>query len=42
MCDTFHPLRLTTLARELDDGKYAYSWSEASSEESPAGVTSHF
>jgi homogentisate 1,2-dioxygenase len=42
MCDTFHPLRLTTLARELDDGKYAYSWSETSADESPAGVTSHF
>ena len=23
MCDTFHPLRLSTLARDLDDGKYA-------------------
>jgi len=22
MCDTFHPLRLTSLARDLDDGKY--------------------
>jgi homogentisate 1,2-dioxygenase len=42
MCDTFHPLRLTTLAHELDDGKYAYSWSETSADESPAGVTSHF
>jgi homogentisate 1,2-dioxygenase len=43
MCDTFHPLRLTKLAKKLDDGKYAYSWSEQpSSEESPAGVTSHF
>jgi homogentisate 1,2-dioxygenase len=29
MCDTFRPLRLTTLARELDDPSYAYSWSEA-------------
>src|SRR5207237_582259 len=26
MCDTFRPLRLTTLARELDDPGYAYSW----------------
>jgi homogentisate 1,2-dioxygenase len=42
MCDTFHALRLTTLARSLDDGKYAYSWSETSADESPAGVTSHF
>ena len=27
MCDTFRPLRLTTLARDLDDPRYAYSWS---------------
>jgi len=26
MCDTFRPLRLTALARELDDPSYAYSW----------------
>ncbi len=26
MCDTFRPLRLTTLCRELDDGRYALSW----------------
>jgi len=26
MCDTFRPLRLTTLARELDNPEYAYSW----------------
>ena len=26
MCDTFRPLRLTTLARELDDPSYAKSW----------------
>jgi homogentisate 1,2-dioxygenase len=26
MCDTFRPLRLTTLARDLDDPEYAYSW----------------
>jgi len=26
MCDTFRPLRLTTLARELDDPGYATSW----------------
>jgi homogentisate 1,2-dioxygenase len=47
MCDTFHPLRLTTFARDLDDGRYAYSWYEASQpgaspDENPAGVTSHF
>jgi homogentisate 1,2-dioxygenase len=47
MCDTFHPLRLTKLAKELDDGTYWHSWFEdpapvGSSDEDPAGVTSHF
>ncbi len=28
MCDTFHPLRLTGLAQQLDDPGYAFSWSE--------------
>jgi homogentisate 1,2-dioxygenase len=47
MCDTFHPLRLATLAQELDDGKYAYSWSTPAepaqdADADPAGVTSHF
>ena len=28
MCDTFHPLKLSKLAKDLDDGKYAYSWYE--------------
>ena len=28
MWDTFRPLRLTPLARELDDPSYAYSWRE--------------
>jgi hypothetical protein len=28
MCDTFHPLKLTKFAKDLDDGKYAYSWYE--------------
>jgi homogentisate 1,2-dioxygenase len=48
MCDTFHPLRLTKLAKELDDGEYAYSWLEerapaaGDSDQDPAGVTSHF
>jgi homogentisate 1,2-dioxygenase len=45
MCDTFHPLRLTRFARDLDDGTYAYSWYEepasGSPDEDPAGVTSH-
>ncbi len=46
MCDTFHPLKLTKLAKDLDDGKYWKSWSEdpapASADEPAAGVTSHF
>jgi homogentisate 1,2-dioxygenase len=44
MCDTFRPLRLSALSRELDDGKYAMSWyeAEAADADSPAGVTSHF
>src|SRR5579875_3381952 len=44
MCDTFRPLRLTQLARELDDGRYALSWAEdapAGGQLSPAGATSH-
>ncbi len=47
MCDTFRPLRLTTLARDLDKPEYAYSWytepdQPATADENPAGVTSHF
>jgi homogentisate 1,2-dioxygenase len=50
MCDTFRPLKLSKLAGELDDGRYAYSWYEATeqaraakdADEDPAGVTSHF
>jgi homogentisate 1,2-dioxygenase len=45
MCDTFHPLRLTTVARDLDDGTYAYSWDAEPGagppDQDPAGVTSH-
>src|SRR5262245_7243707 len=50
MCDTFHPLKLTTFARDLDDGKYAYSWYEnavegatpdALGDATGAGLTSH-
>jgi homogentisate 1,2-dioxygenase len=41
MCDTFHPLRLTTLAADLDDGRYMYSWAENASADDQAGVTSH-
>ena len=46
MCDTFHPLRLTKFAHDLDDGTYAYSWYEEPGSETydqdPAGATSHF
>jgi homogentisate 1,2-dioxygenase len=48
MCDTFNPLRLTRFAKDLDDGKYAYSWYENSLEGAAvdgdatgAGLTSH-
>jgi homogentisate 1,2-dioxygenase len=42
MCDTFRPLKLSTFARDLDDGHYALSWYEPPSEEPDlAGVTSH-
>jgi homogentisate 1,2-dioxygenase len=42
MCDTFNPLKLTTFARELDDGHYWASWKEAPADGAdPAGVTSH-
>jgi homogentisate 1,2-dioxygenase len=48
MCDTFHPLRLTSLAGDLDDGKYMYTWAEDATssdgrtpDEDPAGITSH-
>jgi homogentisate 1,2-dioxygenase len=47
MIDTFRPLRLGSLARELDDGVYALSWYENAQDpdRSPngdrAGLTSH-
>jgi homogentisate 1,2-dioxygenase len=51
MCDTFHPLKLSKFARELDDGKYAYSWYEnaedagaeaaVDGDATGAGLTSH-
>jgi len=47
MCDTFHPLKLTSLAADLDDCKYMFSWAEDPSsngrtpDDDPAGVTSH-
>src|SRR5215813_2894459 len=45
MCDTFHPLKLTAFAKDLDDGKYWRSWYENaevdSADASGAGLTSH-
>jgi homogentisate 1,2-dioxygenase len=44
MCDTFRPLKLTPLAKELDDGKYALSWAsepDGVAGATTAGVTSH-
>ena len=42
MCDTFHPLRLTSLSQGLDNGTYAMSWYDTGSgEASEAGLTSH-
>jgi len=48
MCDTFRPLKLTTFARDLDDGRYMYSWYENAQggadddgDASGAGLTSH-
>ena len=43
MCDTFNPLQLTTLARDLDDGQYASPGTSADrrTRTRPAGVTSH-
>src|SRR2546430_16461383 len=46
MCDTFHPLRLTKLAKKLDDGEDAYPRLEervppaADAGEDPRGPTS--
>jgi homogentisate 1,2-dioxygenase len=51
MCDTFHPLKLTKLAKGLDDGKYWRSWFENAEDgdaasldgdATGAGLTSHF
>jgi homogentisate 1,2-dioxygenase len=36
MCDTFRPLRLTTLAREIDDPSYALSWSTPATADLPS------
>src|SRR5687767_11472305 len=37
MCDTFRPLKLSTLSRDLDDPSYAFSWYEEGSELSTTG-----
>jgi homogentisate 1,2-dioxygenase len=37
MCDTFRPLKLTTLSRDLDDPAYALSWYEEGAEMSTTG-----
>ncbi len=37
MCDTFRPLKLTPLSRDLDDPSYAYSWYEEGAELSTTG-----
>ena len=39
MCDTFHPLKLTKFAKDLDDGKYAYSWYENAQDGGDAETT---
>jgi homogentisate 1,2-dioxygenase len=48
MCDTFHPLKLSKFAKDLDDGTYWRSWYENSAvdaasdgDASGAGLTSH-
>jgi homogentisate 1,2-dioxygenase len=48
MCDTFHPLKLSTFAKGLDDGTYWRSWYDNSADDaaddgdaSGAGLTSH-
>ena len=46
MCDTFHPLKLTKFAKDLDDGMYWKSWyenaqSDTDEDASGAGLTSH-
>jgi homogentisate 1,2-dioxygenase len=37
MCDTFRPLKLTSLSRDLDDPAYALSWFEEGAELSTTG-----
>jgi len=53
MCDTFHPLKLTRFAKDLDDGVYWRSWyanaqdgaaadAAVDGDATGAGLTSHF
>ena len=39
MWDTFRPLKLTTLARDMDDPRYAYSWQEGTPSPVAASTT---
>ena len=41
MWDTFRPLKLTTLWRDVDNPAYAYSWNEDKSGDVDAGATSN-
>jgi homogentisate 1,2-dioxygenase len=38
MCDTFRPLKLTPLSRDLDDPRYALSWYEEDAERTPTTI----
>ncbi len=38
MCDTFRPLKLTPLSRDLDDPAYALSWYEEDAECTPTTI----
>jgi hypothetical protein len=37
MCDTFHPLKLSSFAKQLDDGRYWHSWYENARDGAGAG-----
>jgi hypothetical protein len=38
MCGTFHPLKLTKFAKELDDGRYWHSWYENAQDDAGPGL----
>jgi homogentisate 1,2-dioxygenase len=38
MCDTFRPLKLTPLSRDLDDPAYALSWYEEDADRTPTTI----